>query len=115
MVGVPDVKFPQAQVEKNEAVSCSDGIEPVTHRRPIQFNGVQNDVNAEHTGDSGYGVPVLLVLPMVVEAKTNSYGQLKFDVVEIDSLRGESLSENFHAELDAWVRHSLALNGFTDY
>jgi hypothetical protein len=54
-------------------------------------------------------------LETIVEAETNSYDQLEADVVEIDSLRRESLSENFYAELDAWARHSLALNGFTDY
>ena len=54
-------------------------------------------------------------LETIVEAEANSHDQLEADVVEIDSMRRESLSENFHAELDAWVRHSLALNGFTDY
>jgi hypothetical protein len=54
-------------------------------------------------------------LETIVEAETNSYDPLEADVVEIDSLRRESLAENFYAELDAWARHSLALNGFTDY
>ena len=57
-------------------------------------------------------------LETIVEVETNSYDQLESDVaevVELDSLRRESLSDNFHAELDAWARHSLALNGFTDY
>jgi hypothetical protein len=54
-------------------------------------------------------------LETIDEAETNSSDQLVADVVEIESLRGESLSENFYSELDAWVRHSLALNGFTDY
>ena len=57
-------------------------------------------------------------LEAIVEAETNSYDHLETEVaevVELDSLRRESLAENFHAELDAWTRHSLALNGFTDY
>jgi hypothetical protein len=54
-------------------------------------------------------------LETIVEAETNRYDQLEADVVEIGSLPRESLSENFHAELDAWARHSRALNGFTDY
>ena len=54
-------------------------------------------------------------LSAIVEAEKNSYDQLEADVVEIDSLRRESLSDNFSAELDAWARHSRALNGFTDY
>ena len=27
----------------------------------------------------------------------------------------DSLSENFHAEIDAWARQALAANGFGDY
>ena len=27
----------------------------------------------------------------------------------------DSLSENFHDELEAWARHALARNGFGDY
>lgn len=54
-------------------------------------------------------------LETIIEAEANSDDQMDCDVVEISPRRRESLSENFIEELDAWARHSLALNGFGDY
>jgi len=54
-------------------------------------------------------------IEVIIEADANSYDQMECDVVEISPRRRESLSENFIEELDAWARHSLALNGFGDY
>jgi hypothetical protein len=51
----------------------------------------------------------------IFAVETDRYDPLDSDVVEISSLRRESLSENFFEELDAWARHSLGLNGFGDY
>jgi hypothetical protein len=54
-------------------------------------------------------------LEAIVEAEANSYDLMECDVVELSPRRRESLSENFTEELDAWARHSLAMNGFGDY
>jgi hypothetical protein len=46
---------------------------------------------------------------------TERYESMDSDVVEISAWQDESLSENFFEEIDAWARHSLAMNGFGDY
>ena len=46
---------------------------------------------------------------------TERYESMDSDVVEISAWQDESLSENFFEEIDAWVRHSLEMNGFGDY
>jgi len=54
-------------------------------------------------------------LEMIVEAESDRYDQLDCEIIEFSPEHHESLSENFHEELDAWARHSLASNGFGDY
>jgi hypothetical protein len=51
----------------------------------------------------------------IVEAETDRFNPLDFEVVEINSLHSESVSADALAEIDAWARHSLASNGFGDY
>ena len=47
--------------------------------------------------------------------ETDHYDEFDCDVVEISSRQHESPTETFFEEIDAWARHSLALNGFCDY
>jgi hypothetical protein len=51
----------------------------------------------------------------IFAVETERYDQLDSDVADISEARRESLSENFFEELEAWARHSLGLNGFSDY
>lgn len=51
----------------------------------------------------------------IFAVETDRYEPVDSDVVEISEWRDESLSEKFLEEIDAWARHSLALNGFGDY
>ena len=37
------------------------------------------------------------------------------EVITLRAAERESLSENFMHELEAWARHSLAMNGFADF
>lgn len=37
------------------------------------------------------------------------------DILEFDSPVVDSFPVNFMDELDGWVRHSLAMNGFADF
>ncbi len=40
---------------------------------------------------------------------------LEAEIIGIDSSVFDSFPVNFLDELDGWVRHSLAMNGFSDY
>jgi len=40
---------------------------------------------------------------------------LEAEIVEFDSPVFDSFPVNFMDELDGWVRHSLAMNGFSDF
>lgn len=40
---------------------------------------------------------------------------LETEIIDIDSPLFDSFPMNFMDELDGWVRHSLASNGFADY
>ncbi len=40
---------------------------------------------------------------------------LEAEIIEIESSMFDSFPVNFVDELDGWVRHSLAMNGFSDY
>ena len=54
-------------------------------------------------------------LETIVEAESDRYDQLDCEIIEFSPEHHGSLSVNFFEELDAWVRHSLASNGFSDY
>ena len=51
----------------------------------------------------------------IFAVETDRYEPVDSDVGEISEWQDESLSENFLEGIDAWARHSLALNGFGDY
>ena len=53
-------------------------------------------------------------LETIVAAESGRYDQLDCEIVEFSPQHRESLSVNFLEEIDAWVRHSLASNGFCD-
>ena len=40
---------------------------------------------------------------------------LEAEIIEIESSMFDSFPVNFLDELDVWVRHSLTMNGFSDY
>ena len=50
----------------------------------------------------------------IIESQSNIEDQYDCEIIEFDHHR-DSLSENFNEEIEAWARHSLALNGFGDY
>ena len=54
-------------------------------------------------------------LETIIEAESGRYDQLDCEIVEFSPEHHEPLSVNFFEELDAWARHSLASNGFSDY
>ncbi len=51
----------------------------------------------------------------IFEAEENKSDILEAEVIEIGSKIYDSLPVIFIDELDGWVRHSLARNGFSDY
>ena len=51
----------------------------------------------------------------IIESEANFEDQADCEIIELDVLQRDSLSDNFHAELDAWARHCIAANGFGDY
>lgn len=40
---------------------------------------------------------------------------IEADIIEFDSTAFDPFPVNFMDELDGWVRHSLAMNGFADF
>lgn len=40
---------------------------------------------------------------------------LEAEIIELDQPMFDSFPVNIMDELDGWVRHSLAMNGFSDY
>ena len=44
-----------------------------------------------------------------------SYDVLEAEIIEIETSVFDTLPVNFMDELDGWVRHSLAMNGFSDF
>jgi len=40
---------------------------------------------------------------------------LEAEIIDIDSSMFDAFPVNFMDELDGWVRHSLAMNGFSDF
>ncbi len=54
-------------------------------------------------------------LDPVFDSVEGSYELLEAEIIEIEPPVYDSFPMNFLDELDGWVRHSLAMNGFSDY
>jgi hypothetical protein len=54
-------------------------------------------------------------LESIFEAESVHLDQLDSEIVEFSPQHHGSISLNILDEIDAWVRHSLASNGFCDY
>ncbi|MCP4431413.1 MAG: hypothetical protein GY806_10575 [Gammaproteobacteria bacterium] len=54
-------------------------------------------------------------LDPIFDSVEESYELLEAEIIEIEPPVYDSFPMNFLDELDGWVRHSLAMNGFSDY